>query len=424
MEYMPLAQIPRATRNPKTHDRDLIRKSIQQFGCTLAGVLDERTGRLVAGHGRLAVLDDLHAAGETPPSGIRISDLGWLVPIVRGWSSKSDADAEAYVIADNRVGELGGWDHSTLTDVLGDLAADNPDLLSVTGYTADDLDTLLTDITTGDAESEYETASRNAKAPKLRTHPLDAIFTINPHGLRAWIAHATGFKIGCQSSATHVLKSRDRWEHIYPLTFIDNEWHDYDHPKHLDFVAAFRPKYATVRDVMTRQQCRDAGVTYYPLDKVLAMAADVADHAENVIIIPKFDCIADIPDHHMLGYSVPSSYGATPLPAERFKGRRVHLLGGPWRAQRTYLTLLGEDVVSLDFNHVLFEAKFGGFALPDGGRGEVNRDLHQYPTNGGLVSLALSLGNIGRAIHDITADTADPFATTEEPADQEPTIDR
>ncbi|MEU6715208.1 VOC family protein [Nonomuraea sp. NPDC046802] len=46
IEHMPLPEIVRAVRNPKEHDLPTIRKSIQKWGCTLAGELDERTGRL------------------------------------------------------------------------------------------------------------------------------------------------------------------------------------------------------------------------------------------------------------------------------------------------------------------------------------------------------------------------------------------
>ncbi|MFI6922508.1 hypothetical protein ACIBIZ_21385 [Nonomuraea spiralis] len=56
------------------------------------------------------------------PEGILIDDDGtWLVPIVRGWSSRSDADAEAYLIANNRSSEKGGWEERMLAEVLADV---------------------------------------------------------------------------------------------------------------------------------------------------------------------------------------------------------------------------------------------------------------------------------------------------------------
>ncbi|MEV3981746.1 hypothetical protein [Nonomuraea sp. NPDC049758] len=140
IEHMRLHAIPRAVRNPKEHDLPTIRRSVEEFGCVIAGELDERTGRLVVGHGRLQVLEEMAAEGESPPEGVLIDDDGtWLPPIVRGWSSRSDADAEAYLIANNRTTEKGGWEERMLAEVLADIRDADPDLLAATGYTDDDL---------------------------------------------------------------------------------------------------------------------------------------------------------------------------------------------------------------------------------------------------------------------------------------------
>lgn len=140
IEYMPLPDIPSAARNAKDHDLAAIRASIETFGCVVAGEIDERTGRLVVGHGRKEVLTAMAASGSTPPEGVRLGEDGtWLVPIVRGWSSRSDADAEAYLIANNRTSEKGGWDDAMLAESLLTIQQADAGLLVVTGYTADDL---------------------------------------------------------------------------------------------------------------------------------------------------------------------------------------------------------------------------------------------------------------------------------------------
>ncbi|TYB56225.1 hypothetical protein FXF51_44805 [Nonomuraea sp. PA05] len=109
-----MREVPRTVRNPEEHDLPAIRASIEAFGVVVASELDERTGRLVVGHGRLQILKEMAAAGESPPESVLIADDGtWLPPIVRGWSSRSDADAEAYLTANNphhREGQLGGAD--------------------------------------------------------------------------------------------------------------------------------------------------------------------------------------------------------------------------------------------------------------------------------------------------------------------------
>jgi hypothetical protein len=144
IEHMPLPEIARAVRNPKEHDLPTIRKSISKWGCTLAGELDERTGRLVAGHGRLHVLEEMASDGASPPEGVKIGDDGvWLVPILRGWSSRSDADAEGYLVANNSTSERGGWDRGLLADMLTDIGEADEELLAATGYDLADVEDLL-----------------------------------------------------------------------------------------------------------------------------------------------------------------------------------------------------------------------------------------------------------------------------------------
>jgi hypothetical protein len=132
---MPLDDIVRAPRNPKAHAAEIIANSVSRFGVVELPALDERTGRLVAGHGRLDDLVARRAAGEQPPDGIDTDPDGqWLVPVARGWSSRSDADAEAYLIVSNQATTAGGWDDTGLAQVLADLRDQDPDLLTVTGF--------------------------------------------------------------------------------------------------------------------------------------------------------------------------------------------------------------------------------------------------------------------------------------------------
>jgi DNA modification methylase len=142
-EYLLVAELPEAVRNPKSHDEDGIAASIDRFGYVEQVVIDERTGRLVSGHGRRADLLRREAAGEQPPDGIDVDDGGrWLVPVSRGWSSSSDAEAEAFVVAANRLVERGGWQLDLLTEVLKDLSTTDLGLTGV-GYTSDELDVLV-----------------------------------------------------------------------------------------------------------------------------------------------------------------------------------------------------------------------------------------------------------------------------------------
>lgn len=143
VEYVPLDDIVRAARNPKRHDGAGIRTSISRFGVGELPLLDERTGRLVAGHGRVDQLQAMRSAGETPPDGVRVADGRWLVPVTRGWASRSDVEAEAYLLASNKLTFNGGWDDDELADVLRGLADVDPGLLAVTGFDDVELDELL-----------------------------------------------------------------------------------------------------------------------------------------------------------------------------------------------------------------------------------------------------------------------------------------
>lgn len=140
---MALGDIPLALRNPKIHAPALA-DSIKRFSFADAPILDERTGRLVAGHGRLEQLEAMRDAGQSAPEGVVVKAAGdWTVPVQRGWSSRSDEDAEAFVIAHNRLTELGGFDDRVLTEMLQEFADADPDLLPATGFDPNDLNRLL-----------------------------------------------------------------------------------------------------------------------------------------------------------------------------------------------------------------------------------------------------------------------------------------
>lgn len=141
--YMPIDQVPAALRNAKQHRLPEIAHAIRTWGYTSPAVLDERTGRLVIGHGRLEALRRMRDQGETPPDGVALDGDTWTAPVVRGWSSRSDADAEALADADNHLTELGGWDDHMRADILTDVARASTELLEAAGHTQAELDNLL-----------------------------------------------------------------------------------------------------------------------------------------------------------------------------------------------------------------------------------------------------------------------------------------
>lgn len=131
IEYVPLSEVAPAGKNPKRHDLEAIKASMRRFGYVVPVTRDDRTGKLVAGHGRREALEEMRRAGEEPPRRVRARGGEWHVPVLRGVSFKTAEEAEAYLLADNRLGELGGWDEGMVGEMVRGL---DPDLSAITGF--------------------------------------------------------------------------------------------------------------------------------------------------------------------------------------------------------------------------------------------------------------------------------------------------
>lgn len=139
VEYLPLEDLVADPRNPKAHDEGTIDDSIGRFGMLDLIVRDERTGRIISGHGRSKALAAREARGESAPEGVKVDEEGrWLVPVVVGWASRTDTEAAAALIALNRTTELGGWVDDALLDLLDELDDVEDGLLGV-GFGEDDI---------------------------------------------------------------------------------------------------------------------------------------------------------------------------------------------------------------------------------------------------------------------------------------------
>lgn len=357
-----------------------LEEALDRLGWIQRVVVNKRTGRLIDGHLRVELARRRKEA-RVPVLYVDLDEeeerlaLATLDPL----SALAETDAE--VLAELLEGV--DLEQGPLLDMLADLAAREAEI-----------------------GAEEEAAVLKGQRPGRRDLPLDLILCYDNHTDPVFIATiAAGWKAGARSSA--LARYPDSDFQRYPIVFIDNEYADYDHKLHLEQVAKYRPKYATVRDLMTRGQCEEAGIEYYPPDKILEWAEELAQYAENVIVIPKFDLLDEIPEQYVLGYSVPSSYGGTPIPAARFKGRRVHLLGGSWSSQLSYLALLGDDVVSVDHNMHIKLADYGQFMLEDGSTRSIEElDIGRL-TNPRMVAVALSAGHIAQSVKNLYEEEQD-----------------
>ncbi|MFH0902121.1 MAG: hypothetical protein V2A73_15935 [Pseudomonadota bacterium] len=140
IEYMPLSQVVRAPRNPRWHADKDIQASIEAFGYVQPAILDERTGKLVAGHGRLDALLAMKQEGKPPPPGIAVTPDDWKLPVIRGVSFRTQEEAEAFLLADNQTTVLGGWHDDKLAAILKDLQASDQ---AIIGWAQEEVDVLL-----------------------------------------------------------------------------------------------------------------------------------------------------------------------------------------------------------------------------------------------------------------------------------------
>lgn len=160
--YTPLDDFEGWPGNPKGHDLETLKASLQRFGFVAPVTVDGASGKLVAGHGRIEALRAIRDAGGEPPERIKVVKGVWQVPTVTGVAFERPEDARAFLLADNRMVEAGGWNQKMLAEMLADMA---PDDRTDLGWDQREIDDLL-------AVSSAETA-----APKLgptNTEQMDA----------------------------------------------------------------------------------------------------------------------------------------------------------------------------------------------------------------------------------------------------------
>ena len=358
----------------------LLEKSLAQYGAGRS-ILIDKNNRIIAGnktHGK---------AGEIGLDEVIVieTDGKQLVAVKRTDLDIEDEAGRMLAYADNQVSAV-------------DLAFD-PEVMQLdlsAGLPIDDFFYASELFALGVLEVE----PLNRKQRK-RSLPLDAIYTLNGSDATCCLAVRAGLQYGVQSGSHRLCPYCRFGDKAHRVAFVDNDYFKYNHMLHRRDVQKHAPKYATVRDVMTKKQCDEAGIEYYPLEQILTWAEDLEQFAENVIVIPKYDCIADIPERFVLGYSVPSSHGSTPLSLELFADRRIHLLGGSWKAQRDILLQLGDAVVSFDNNHVERIAQYGQYVDEVGKAASISELGVEGVTNPRYIALALSFGAIAASVKSL-----------------------
>jgi hypothetical protein len=161
IKYIRLDQIYGADLNPKDHDIGVIINSIKRFGFNAPLIQNESDQKLVAGHGRLEALIKMYKSQYSVPKGILSDeDNMWLVPVLTGLSFENEEEALSYLIADNKLTEIGGWDKDLLLNMLK-----NIENLDGVGFDLDDIDIMQNDV---DGNWEADDTDRGLGDPRIK----------------------------------------------------------------------------------------------------------------------------------------------------------------------------------------------------------------------------------------------------------------
>lgn len=129
-EVIKIEELKPYKNNARTHSKKQIRRiarSIKEFGFTNPVLVDNES-TILAGHGRV---EAAKLAGLTEVPCVRIEHL-------------TPAQKKAYIVADNRLAEISGWDKDMLRVELEELQAIDTDFdATITGFDTPDIDILL-----------------------------------------------------------------------------------------------------------------------------------------------------------------------------------------------------------------------------------------------------------------------------------------
>jgi len=186
---MSLGKIRGADRNPKKHDLPGIMSSIRRFGFKDFPCINETTGKLVSGHGRVMALKKLKREGrrsddeQWPPENVTAKGNQWLCPVVRGQSWVNDQEAEAYLAAHNQLTMTEGWDEDVLAKLL--LSVNETDAgLEGLGFDDDYVQKLLGEQVGGSSlEPSSVTETDVPDTPEEPTTQLGDIWILGDHVL-------------------------------------------------------------------------------------------------------------------------------------------------------------------------------------------------------------------------------------------------
>lgn len=155
-------------RNARSHSQGQIRQiadSIETFGFVNPILIDDKGG-IICGHGRVEAARML-GIEEVPT--IQLAHL-------------TEAQKRAYILADNRLAELAGWDQETLAIELKTLLELETDFdVTVTGFSMPEIDIAIESIGLGDPEEEADLIDALTDRPTISKE--GDLWLLGPHRL-------------------------------------------------------------------------------------------------------------------------------------------------------------------------------------------------------------------------------------------------
>lgn len=165
IEYVSIDKLVKWPKNPKLHSPENIEKSFNRFGFVNPIIVDEKTGRIVAGHGRIDTAQKMKVLGLEPPERVLRKGKDWLLPVVRGVRFENDREAEAYLIADNQLTMSEGFDNAALSTMIKHLQGDQLAVIGMTDDVIKSLQSPISIVKNGDSSTQ-ETEDQTAEETK------------------------------------------------------------------------------------------------------------------------------------------------------------------------------------------------------------------------------------------------------------------
>ena len=138
-KLLPEPKNPRKDLKPGDPEYEKIKGSIKKFGFLDPIIFNTKTKKILGGHQRLKVLV---ADGAKELHTIQLGAYSWAFSDME-LKELTPSEEHAANIALNRIG--GEWDTQRLTDLLGELKAENFDI-SITGFDDDEFKRMLQEV--------------------------------------------------------------------------------------------------------------------------------------------------------------------------------------------------------------------------------------------------------------------------------------